>query len=37
MVIIGIIFIVAMTGVSFYFLKQPVIENKAHKLKKNRT
>jgi hypothetical protein len=37
MVVIGMIFIAAMTGVSLYFLKQPVMENKAHKLKKHRT
>lgn len=37
MVTIGIIFIVSMTGVSFFFLMQPVQENKYHKLRKQRT
>ena len=36
MVVIGMIFIAMMTGVSFYFLKQPVTENRAHKFKKQR-
>jgi hypothetical protein len=37
MVITGIMFILLMTGVSFFLLKQPVEENRAHKLKKQRS
>jgi hypothetical protein len=36
MVITGIIFIISMTGVSLFFLKQPVQENKYRKLKKQK-